>query len=178
MIRVSFLSQFSRIVTFCLSLRYKTFLSEDAGPDTLVAIVHANDPDGDAVSYAITGGNEDSNFLLDKQKGEEKPQQQLIKLCVCVCYIISQHALHTCTDTNANREMRTRASGDLQVFPPASVTNAEGRVTCPPLRRQTPTVTLPNVDARTNTSRQLVCCLPAADDSLNLHPLPVFVASH
>ncbi|XP_041648938.1 neural-cadherin isoform X1 [Cheilinus undulatus] len=48
---------------------YKTFLSEDAGPDTLVAIVHANDPDGDTVSYAITGGNEDSNFLLDNQKG-------------------------------------------------------------------------------------------------------------
>ncbi|KAF7645146.1 hypothetical protein LDENG_00209160 [Lucifuga dentata] len=48
---------------------YKTFLSEDAGPDTLVAIIHANDPDGDAVSYAITGGNEDSNFLLDNQKG-------------------------------------------------------------------------------------------------------------
>ncbi|KAM8870426.1 neural-cadherin isoform 2-T2 [Spinachia spinachia] len=48
---------------------YKTFLSEDAGPDTLVAIVHANDPDADAVSYAITGGNEDSNFLLDNQKG-------------------------------------------------------------------------------------------------------------
>ncbi|XP_029694384.1 neural-cadherin-like [Takifugu rubripes] len=48
---------------------YKTFLSEDAGPDTLVAIVHANDPDGDGVSYAVTGGNEDSNFLLDKQKG-------------------------------------------------------------------------------------------------------------
>ncbi|XP_061676359.1 neural-cadherin isoform X2 [Syngnathoides biaculeatus] len=48
---------------------YKTFLSEDAGPDTLVAIVHAKDPDGDGVSYAITGGNEDSNFLLDNQKG-------------------------------------------------------------------------------------------------------------
>ncbi|KAM4601120.1 neural-cadherin [Polymixia lowei] len=48
---------------------YKTFLSEDAGPDTLVAIVHAKDPDGDAVSYAITGGNEDSNFQLDNQKG-------------------------------------------------------------------------------------------------------------
>uniref|UniRef100_A0A8C9RT17 Si:dkey-22o22.2 n=1 Tax=Scleropages formosus TaxID=113540 RepID=A0A8C9RT17_SCLFO len=48
---------------------YKTFLSEDAGPDTLVAIVHAKDPDGDAVTYAITGGNEDSNFELDNQKG-------------------------------------------------------------------------------------------------------------
>ncbi|KAM6967601.1 LOW QUALITY PROTEIN: neural-cadherin [Aplochiton taeniatus] len=48
---------------------YKTFLSEDAGPETLVAIVHAKDPDGDGVSYAITGGNEDSNFELDNQKG-------------------------------------------------------------------------------------------------------------
>ncbi|CAG6014487.1 unnamed protein product [Menidia menidia] len=48
---------------------YKTFLSEDAGPDTLVAIVHANDPDGDGVSYAITGGNEESIFQLDNQKG-------------------------------------------------------------------------------------------------------------
>lgn len=55
-----------------LSDSYRTFLSEDAGPDTLVAIVHANDPDGDGVSYAITGGNEDSNFLLDKQKGEDE----------------------------------------------------------------------------------------------------------
>lgn len=59
----------------CLSLspsfcRYKTFLSEDAGPETLVAIVHAKDPDGDGVTYAITGGNEDSNFELDNQKGE------------------------------------------------------------------------------------------------------------
>lgn len=49
---------------------YKTFLSEDAGPETLVAIVHAKDPDGDGVTYAITGGNEDSNFELDNQKGK------------------------------------------------------------------------------------------------------------
>ncbi|XP_053349522.1 neural-cadherin [Clarias gariepinus] len=48
---------------------YKTFLSEDAGPETLVATVHAKDPDGDGVTYAITGGNEDSNFELDNQKG-------------------------------------------------------------------------------------------------------------
>lgn len=67
--------QTSRLLSPFVS--YKTFLSEDAGPDTLVAIVLANDPDGDGVSYAITGGNEDSNFLLDKQKGEA--------LCVCVC---------------------------------------------------------------------------------------------
>ncbi|XP_062848374.1 neural-cadherin [Trichomycterus rosablanca] len=48
---------------------YKTFLSEDAGPETLVATVHAKDPDGDGVTYAITGGNENSNFELDNQKG-------------------------------------------------------------------------------------------------------------
>lgn len=31
--------------------------------------MHAKDPDGDGVTYAITGGNEDSNFELDNQKG-------------------------------------------------------------------------------------------------------------
>lgn len=70
-IYLSWIKSLSISLSIC-SLSYKTFLSEDAGPDTLVAIVHANDPDGDAVSYAITGGNEDSNFLLDNQKGEEE----------------------------------------------------------------------------------------------------------
>uniref|UniRef100_A0A8C3FEP6 Neural-cadherin n=1 Tax=Chrysemys picta bellii TaxID=8478 RepID=A0A8C3FEP6_CHRPI len=48
---------------------YKTFLSEDAGPSTLVAAVHAKDPDGDGVLYQIAGGNEAGNFELDSQKG-------------------------------------------------------------------------------------------------------------
>ncbi|KAM5158190.1 neural-cadherin-like [Mantella aurantiaca] len=48
---------------------YNTFLSEDAGPNTLVATVHAKDPDGDGVSYFIVEGNEDGNFELDSQKG-------------------------------------------------------------------------------------------------------------
>uniref|UniRef100_A0A8C5PPG5 Uncharacterized protein n=1 Tax=Leptobrachium leishanense TaxID=445787 RepID=A0A8C5PPG5_9ANUR len=48
---------------------YNTFLSEEAGPSTLVAIVHAKDPDGDGVSYFIVEGNEDCNFDLDSQKG-------------------------------------------------------------------------------------------------------------
>ncbi|XP_072324160.1 neural-cadherin isoform X1 [Scyliorhinus torazame] len=48
---------------------YKTFLSEDAGPNSLVATVHAKDPDGDSVIYTITGGNQDKNFELDNQKG-------------------------------------------------------------------------------------------------------------
>ncbi|KAJ1193131.1 hypothetical protein NDU88_002436 [Pleurodeles waltl] len=48
---------------------YKTFLAEDAGPNTLVATVHAKDPDGDSVSYLIAGGNGEGNFELDSQKG-------------------------------------------------------------------------------------------------------------
>ncbi|NXD06594.1 CADN protein, partial [Nothocercus nigrocapillus] len=48
---------------------YRTFLSEDAGPGTLVATVRAKDPDGDGVLYLITGGNEEGNFELDRQKG-------------------------------------------------------------------------------------------------------------
>ncbi|XP_071594073.1 neural-cadherin-like isoform X2 [Heliangelus exortis] len=48
---------------------YRTFLSEDAGPNTLVATVRAKDPDGDGVQYLITGGNEEGNFELDSQKG-------------------------------------------------------------------------------------------------------------
>ncbi|XP_077349180.1 neural-cadherin-like [Lithobates pipiens] len=48
---------------------YNTFLSEDAGPNTLVATIHAKDPDGDGVSYFIVEGNEDGNFELDSQKG-------------------------------------------------------------------------------------------------------------
>ncbi|XP_066434973.1 neural-cadherin-like [Eleutherodactylus coqui] len=48
---------------------YNTFLSEDAGPNTLVATVHAKDPDGDNVLYFIVEGNEEGNFDLDSQKG-------------------------------------------------------------------------------------------------------------
>ncbi|MEQ2162213.1 hypothetical protein GOODEAATRI_017514, partial [Goodea atripinnis] len=61
---------------------------EDAGPDTLVAIVHANDPDGDAVSYAITGGNEDSNFQLDNQKGGIKAKDTKKHACLISHYVI------------------------------------------------------------------------------------------
>ncbi|XP_075045350.1 neural-cadherin-like [Mixophyes fleayi] len=48
---------------------YRTFVSEDAAPDTLVATVQAFDPDGDRVTYEITEGNRDGNFLIDPQKG-------------------------------------------------------------------------------------------------------------
>ncbi|XP_066439955.1 neural-cadherin-like [Eleutherodactylus coqui] len=48
---------------------YRTFVSEDAAPNALVAAVQAFDPDGDQVTYEISGGNGDGNFLIDPQKG-------------------------------------------------------------------------------------------------------------
>ncbi|XP_073515773.1 neural-cadherin-like [Phyllobates terribilis] len=48
---------------------YRTFVSEDAAPNTLVATVQAFDPDGDQVTYEISGGNGEGNFLIDPQKG-------------------------------------------------------------------------------------------------------------
>ncbi|XP_077567014.1 neural-cadherin-like [Stigmatopora nigra] len=50
-------------------LVYRTFVSEDAGPNTLVATVLAKDPDGDGISYSITAGNEEGNFVIDSRKG-------------------------------------------------------------------------------------------------------------
>ncbi|KAM4592527.1 neural-cadherin isoform 2-T2 [Odontesthes bonariensis] len=48
---------------------YRTFVSEDAGPNTLVATVLAKDPDGDGITYKIATGNEEGNFVIDNQKG-------------------------------------------------------------------------------------------------------------
>lgn len=61
---------FLALVKLELSLcRYRTFVSEDAGPNTLVATVLAKDPDGDGIIYSITAGNEEGNFVIDSQKG-------------------------------------------------------------------------------------------------------------
>ncbi|KAG8437377.1 hypothetical protein GDO86_008174 [Hymenochirus boettgeri] len=48
---------------------YRTFVSEDAGPNALIATVHAFDPDGDRVTYDILEGNKEGNFIIDPQKG-------------------------------------------------------------------------------------------------------------
>lgn len=63
-----------KVLTWCSKRyvcfnRYRTFVSEDAGPNTLVATVLAKDPDGDGISYKITSGNEEGNFVIDSQKG-------------------------------------------------------------------------------------------------------------
>uniref|UniRef100_A0A8C3JSM2 Neural-cadherin n=1 Tax=Calidris pygmaea TaxID=425635 RepID=A0A8C3JSM2_9CHAR len=48
---------------------YRSFVSEDAGPNTLIATVNAVDPDGDGVTYDIPSGNEKENFVIDPKKG-------------------------------------------------------------------------------------------------------------
>lgn len=60
----------SLILHFPPLRRYRTFVSEDAGPNTLVATVLAKDPDGDGIIYSITAGNEEGNFVIDSQKGD------------------------------------------------------------------------------------------------------------
>ncbi|KAJ3596918.1 hypothetical protein NHX12_003318, partial [Muraenolepis orangiensis] len=41
-----------------LVIWYHTFVSEEAGPNTLVATVLAKDPDGGGITYSLTAGNE------------------------------------------------------------------------------------------------------------------------
>ncbi|XP_071612885.1 neural-cadherin-like isoform X2 [Heliangelus exortis] len=48
---------------------YRSFVSEDAGPNTLIAAVNAVDPDGDGVTYDILSGNQKGNFVIDPKKG-------------------------------------------------------------------------------------------------------------
>ncbi|XP_069815734.1 neural-cadherin-like [Dendropsophus ebraccatus] len=72
---------------------YNTFLSEDAGPNTLVATVHAKDPDGDNVSYFIVEGNEEGNFELDSQKGILKLRKSPLPRLMRTQYILNISAV-------------------------------------------------------------------------------------
>ncbi|CAH2324231.1 neural-cadherin-like [Pelobates cultripes] len=77
---------------------YRTFVSEDAGPNTLVATVHAFDPDGDQVIYDILDGNREGNFNIDPQKG-------IIRLSSSLRPKLhgAEYVLHvTATDDNAS----------------------------------------------------------------------------
>ncbi|XP_053305791.1 neural-cadherin-like [Spea bombifrons] len=56
-------------VLWGLFSRYRTFVSEEAAPNTLVATLHAFDPDGDHVSYSILEGNREGNVIIDSEKG-------------------------------------------------------------------------------------------------------------
>lgn len=57
---------------------YRSFVSEDAGPNTLIATVNAVDPDGDGVTYDILSGNQKGNFVIDPKKGN-----YILTLCYC-----------------------------------------------------------------------------------------------
>ncbi|CAF98269.1 unnamed protein product [Tetraodon nigroviridis] len=78
--------------------RYRTFVSEDAGPNTLVATVLAKDPDGDGIIYSITSGNEEGNFVIDSQKGLIRLRSNPLPKLQGLEYVLNV----TATDDNAS----------------------------------------------------------------------------
>ena len=77
-----------RVCVVCLN-SYRTFVSEDAGPNTLVATVLAKDPDGDGITYKITTGNEEGNFVIDSQKGKRpSPSGKPFHSLLCVSFVL------------------------------------------------------------------------------------------
>ncbi|MEE6500538.1 hypothetical protein FKM82_003823 [Ascaphus truei] len=77
---------------------YRTFVSEDAGPNTLVATVHAFDPDGDHVTYDILEGNQEGNFVIDPQKGLIRLRSSLLPMLHGTEYVLYV----TATDDNSS----------------------------------------------------------------------------
>ncbi|XP_061620755.1 neural-cadherin [Phyllopteryx taeniolatus] len=85
---------------------YRTFVSEDAGPNTLVATVLAKDPDGDGITYRIASGNEEGNFVIDSQKGLIRLRSNPPPHLQGVEYILNV----TATDDNASGGPRSLSS--------------------------------------------------------------------
>ncbi|XP_061826093.1 neural-cadherin-like isoform X1 [Nerophis lumbriciformis] len=79
-------------------LIYRTFVSEDAGPNTLVATVLAKDPDGDGIIYSVTAGNEEGNFVIDSQKGLIRLRSTPLPKLQGLEYVLNV----TATDNNAS----------------------------------------------------------------------------
>ncbi|XP_058502129.1 neural-cadherin-like [Solea solea] len=77
---------------------YRTFVSEDAGPNTLVATVLAKDPDGDGIIYSITAGNEEGNFIIDSQKGLIRLRSTPLPMLQGLEYVLNV----TATDDNVS----------------------------------------------------------------------------
>uniref|UniRef100_A0A667Y7I2 Uncharacterized protein n=1 Tax=Myripristis murdjan TaxID=586833 RepID=A0A667Y7I2_9TELE len=77
---------------------YRTFVSEDAGPNTLVATVLAKDSDGDGIIYSITAGNEEGNFVIDSQKGLIRLRSTPLPKLQGLEYVLNV----TATDDNAS----------------------------------------------------------------------------
>ncbi|TNN00506.1 hypothetical protein fugu_011752 [Takifugu bimaculatus] len=87
-----------RLVKLNFLCRYRTFVSEDAGPNTLVATVLAKDPDGDGIIYSITAGNEEGNFVIDSQKGLIRLRSTPLPKLQGLEYVLNV----TATDDNAS----------------------------------------------------------------------------
>lgn len=85
----------------CVSLcRYRTYVSEDAGPNTFVATVLAQDPDGDGVTYSIIAGNEEGNFVIDSQKGDSFPAFLSNYILNFIQYIPATEIIHATNNIN------------------------------------------------------------------------------
>ncbi|XP_054631563.1 neural-cadherin-like isoform X2 [Dunckerocampus dactyliophorus] len=87
-------------------LIYRTFVSEDAGPNTLVATVLAKDPDGDGIIYSITAGNEEGNFVIDSQKGLIRLRSTPLPKLQGLEYVLNV----TATDNNASGGLHSLSS--------------------------------------------------------------------
>ncbi|OXB67759.1 hypothetical protein ASZ78_010361 [Callipepla squamata] len=77
---------------------YRSFVSEDAGPNTLVATVSAVDPDGDGVFYDIPFGNQKGNFVVDPKKGLVRLRSSPFPMLQGTEYVLNV----TATDDNAS----------------------------------------------------------------------------
>ncbi|XP_010081471.1 PREDICTED: neural-cadherin-like, partial [Pterocles gutturalis] len=85
---------------------YRSFVSEDAGPNTLVATVNAVDPDGDGVTYEIQSGNQKGNFVIDSKKGLVRLRSSPFPRLQGTEYVLNV----TATDDNASGGPRSLTS--------------------------------------------------------------------
>ncbi|NWH61172.1 CADN protein, partial [Geococcyx californianus] len=77
---------------------YRSFVSEDAGPNTLIATVNAIDSDGDGVTYSILSGNQKGNFVIDPKKGLVRLRSSPFPKLQGTQYVLNV----TATDDNAS----------------------------------------------------------------------------
>ncbi|KFR02399.1 Neural-cadherin, partial [Opisthocomus hoazin] len=77
---------------------YRSFVSEDAGPNTLIATVNAVDSDGDGVTYDILSGNQNGNFVIDPKKGLVRLRSSPFPKLQGMEYVLNV----TATDDNAS----------------------------------------------------------------------------
>ncbi|XP_025072404.1 neural-cadherin-like isoform X1 [Alligator sinensis] len=98
---------------------YRSFVSEDAGPNTLIATVNAIDPDGDDVTYDIQAGNQKGNFVIDHQKGLIRLRSNPLPKLQGAEYVLNI----TATDDNASGGPRSLSSTALVIVKIDDVNN-------------------------------------------------------